>query len=171
MTSATTSTTTTKVEARAITMTDANKPSDLGATNMPKAQRSASITTIAVINLIIGFPCLCCAGIMSGSSWYNVAAKPDPNQLKIDDKTAANNPFMQGMKQGLEQAVFIQKELPSMHLINGVMYGMGTVGSLLLFASGIMLLLRVGLGRWVCVLGAALILMSTVLMVAYTAFM
>jgi len=135
---------------------------------MARAKRSAAVMTIAIINLVIGFPCLCCGGITSGSGLINAVSKPDPNQIKIDDKAAANNPFMQGMKQGLEQEVFIQKELPNKHLVQGLTYGIGTVGALLLLTSGILLLLQMGVGRWVCIVGAALVLIGTLAEAVHT---
>ncbi len=136
---------------------------------MARARRSSAITAVGIINLVVGIPCLCCGGAMSGSGFIHAATKPDPTQVvKIDDKAAANNPFAQGMKIGLEQQAFLQKELPRLNLIRGLTYGIGTVGSLLLLISGVLLLLRVGLGKWVCIAGAALVFIGTLSEVAYT---
>lgn len=136
---------------------------------MARANRSTGVTAIGIINLIVGIPCLCCGGFMSGSGFINAVTKPDPTQvIKIDDRAAANNPFAQGMRVGLEQQAFLQKELPRINLVRGLTYGAGTVGSLLLLVSGILLLLRVGLGKWVCVAGATLVLISMLAEVGYT---
>jgi hypothetical protein len=138
--------------------------------HMPRAERSGTITTIAVINLIIGFPCLCCGGLASGNGLLNYSVRKDVDKFKIDDKAAASSPIMQGMQQGMELEIFKQKELPSLHLINMLGFGMGALGSLLLFVSGILLLTRIRLGKWLCIIACVIIFIATLSHLAYTAF-
>jgi hypothetical protein len=128
---------------------------------MAKAKRPVGATVIAVFNLLFGLPCICCAGIASGGSLFSAMDKGnDQNAFKIEDKDAAQNPFLKGMKQGMEEQEFVEKEVSHSNIANFVMYAIGTLASLLLFVSGILLLMMRNSGRWICILGAGLLLTS-----------
>lgn len=137
---------------------------------MAKAKRPAGATVIAVFNLLFGLPCLCCAGISSGGSLVTAMDKGNnQNAFKIDEKEAAKNDILKSIKQSMEEQEFVQKEVSHFYVANFVMYGIGTVASLLLFISGIVLLTMRNSGRWICILGAVLLLTNAVSDMVYSA--
>lgn len=137
---------------------------------MAKAKRPVGATVIAVFNLILGLPCLCCAGLASGGSLMSVMDKGNnQDEFKIDEKDAAKNPFLKGFKQELEKGDFIEKEVPHMNAVNFVVYAIGVFAGLALLVSGILLLMMRNSGRLICIVGAALLLFHFTVDLAYTA--
>ncbi len=137
---------------------------------MAQAKRPVGVTFIAICNLVFGLPCLCCLGFASTSGLMDARDKGnDPNAFKIEDKDAANNPLLKSMKQGADEKLFVTKEVPHLGVACFVMYGIGTLANLLLFVSGVVLLLMRNWGRWLCILGAVLLLANCAADVVYSA--
>jgi hypothetical protein len=93
----------------------------------------------------------------------------NPNPFKIEEKDAAQNDFLKQMKKGMEQQEFVEKDVPHYHIANFAIFAIGTIGSLLLFVSGIALLMMRNWGRGLCILGAILLLLNATTNLIYAA--
>src|SRR5262245_17935538 len=73
---------------------------------MPPRSKPANLTIVAILNVIIALPCVCCMGFTAiGAASMGDAGVNQP-------KPAANDPFGEAMFKMNEQANFIAKEAP-----------------------------------------------------------
>jgi uncharacterized membrane protein len=137
---------------------------------MATSKRPAGAMVIAVFNLVFGLPCVCCTGFASVGSMMS-AVNPGKNQeeIKIDDKDADKMAFLKLMKQELEKSDVLEKEVPHMAIANFVIYAIGALGSLLMFVSGILLLMMRNSGRQLCIVGSVLLLITFTADMLYSA--
>jgi hypothetical protein len=140
---------------------------------MPRRSRPANATFIAVCNILLGLPCLCCSGLISfghgadvietqQANPANAAAQGPAADNEGDDANAAKpkNMVEQLLKENDESEAYLQKELPRRSIIN---LGIGIVlviASLLLSVSGVLLLMNRPFGRTLCLAAAAIMLIG-----------
>lgn len=73
---------------------------------MPKRSKPAAVTIVAILNIVVALPCMCCMGFNAvGLAAMGGGAANQP-------KPAANDPFGQAMAQSNEQINFLAKEAP-----------------------------------------------------------
>jgi hypothetical protein len=149
---------------------------------MPRRSRPISATLIAIGNILVGLPCLCCSGGLSLVYGMNLVEPPQAKlanaQGQEDDKNQGNNgaaasPEPENIFDKLKQdddelEAFLQKELPQRSAVNLAIGIVQTVGSLTLLVSGILLLMGRPMGRTLCFAAAGLLLISGAADVAYS---
>ena len=106
-----------------------------------RKSKSAVVMVVAIINLVLGVPCLVCVptsfaiqGAMKGA-------------VKANARAGQNDPFAQAE----EQEAFMEKEAPGYHLMQYLAVGASTLFALGLIVSAILLLMTNPWGRYLCI--------------------
>ncbi len=122
---------------------------------MARPSRPASATLIAVCNILIGLPCLCCSGY---STVQDAADAGKANQAQAGNPAQANT-----FEARIDKVTAdVEKAIPH-HRAVTLASDIGSIlGSLLLLVSGVGLLLGRPFGRWFCLVGAGLVLACSV---------
>lgn len=137
---------------------------------MAQRTRPTSATLIAVLNLLIGIPCICCSGAMAGMTLFGLAADKAqpaaavPVEPKIDPK---QDPFGAVMEQVKIQQAFMQKEVPSINTVQLILESIVVMYSFMLLVAGVLMLMNRPAGRLLGLLGVVLMGLTTLASVGY----
>lgn len=125
---------------------------------MAQKKTSAAVIAVAVMNLVLGVPCLICTPLGLVATQAMQGFGKQNNQA-----AAANNPFGQMEK----QQKFMEQEAPGFKIMQYVGAAAGILFSLGLIASAILLFGGKPLGRTVCIAVCALFAVWTLINCGY----
>jgi len=127
---------------------------------MSRPKRPAGAAFIAVCNILLGLPCLCCTGVSAFGNGTDVV-NPEPPAAPGNKQEAP--PAQQGDKIDQmfdeldEQGQFLAREVPHQSMVMLAINVVLVIASLALLVSGVGLLIMRPWGRMLC-LAAALVL-------------
>jgi hypothetical protein len=128
---------------------------------MPPRSKPAALTIVAILNLVVGLPCMCCMGLNAGVLAATGGAANQP-------KAAANDPLGQAMEKMNEQVDFFSKEVPS-YKVEQIAYNVVAVlCSIVLVISAIGLFMGRAWGRIGTIAASAVMIIAVLGNTVYT---
>lgn len=127
---------------------------------MARRTRPAAATFVAVINILLGIPCLCCSGCVSGGQILGMATG-NQGEEELDAPDDPNDPIGSAIKNMARQEEFIAKEVKHEMVLTLIVNIGSLIASLILLVSGFMLLTGHSSGWLAAILGLLILLGCT----------
>ena len=137
---------------------------------MPKPKRPPGAAAIAICNILLGLPCLCCSGagtVQQAMEMANPAPPAPPGQEQKAPAGQPADPFDDFMRQAEEQGRFMAKEVPHQPKVTLVLDALSLLASIALLVSGVGLLMMRPWGRTLCLIGALALATFSLVEVVY----
>src|SRR5262245_980617 len=137
---------------------------------MPRPKRPGGAALIAVCNILLGLPCLCCTGITAfgnGTDLVNPEPPAAPGNKQQAPPAQQGDKFDQMFEELDEQGQFLAREMPHQSMVMLAINVVLVIASLALLVSGVGLLMLRPWGRMLCLVAALVLATVTTAEIVY----